>query len=141
MTEDFDLESYIQAGRAVIAAKKLAKEIINPGALFLEIANSIESEITIYIVIVIQLDFIKIIISWMFLWATAPRASPTIGGRIANIVIAKIIIKKFSKKIGTVNREITAGPTYGINDIVDNPTSSITVTDNIRIIKNEIPIR
>lgn len=45
MTEDFDLESYIQAGKAVIAAKKLAKEIINPGALFLEIANNIESEI------------------------------------------------------------------------------------------------
>ncbi len=45
MTEDFDLESYIQAGKAVIAAKKLAKEIIIPGALFLEIANNIESEI------------------------------------------------------------------------------------------------
>jgi len=45
MPEDFDLESYVQAGKAVIAAKKLAKEIINPGALFLEIANNIESEI------------------------------------------------------------------------------------------------
>lgn len=45
MAEDFDLESYIQAGKAVIAAKKLAKEIINPGALFLEIANNIENEI------------------------------------------------------------------------------------------------
>ena len=45
MTEDFDLESYIQAGKAVIAAKKLAKEIIVPGGLFLEIANNIESEV------------------------------------------------------------------------------------------------
>jgi methionyl aminopeptidase len=45
MPEDFDLESYVQAGKAVIAAKKLAKEIINPGALFLEIANNIEGEI------------------------------------------------------------------------------------------------
>jgi len=47
MTEKFEtiLESYRNAGRAVIAAKNLAKEIIKPGALFLDIANQCESEI------------------------------------------------------------------------------------------------
>ncbi|MFX0103911.1 MAG: type II methionyl aminopeptidase [Candidatus Hodarchaeota archaeon] len=36
---------YIKAGKAVIAAKKLAKRLINPGELFIEIANRCEAEI------------------------------------------------------------------------------------------------
>ena len=39
------IESYINAGKAVIAAKKLAGKIIKPGASFLEIANRCEEEI------------------------------------------------------------------------------------------------
>jgi methionyl aminopeptidase len=44
MTEDY-IQSYIKAGKAVIAAKKLAKRIVEPGKLFLEIANQCEAEI------------------------------------------------------------------------------------------------
>ncbi|MFX1408963.1 MAG: type II methionyl aminopeptidase [Promethearchaeota archaeon] len=44
MNEDY-IQDYIKAGKAVIAAKKLAKEIIHPGASFLEIANKCEEEI------------------------------------------------------------------------------------------------
>ena len=44
MTE-FNLESYIKAGKAVIAAKKLARDLVKPGALFLEIAEKCEDEI------------------------------------------------------------------------------------------------
>jgi methionyl aminopeptidase len=44
MNENY-IHDYIKAGKAVIAAKKLAKEIIKPGALFLEVANKIEAEI------------------------------------------------------------------------------------------------
>ncbi len=44
MTEEW-IESYKKAGKAVIYAKKLAKKIIKPGALFLEIANKCEDEI------------------------------------------------------------------------------------------------
>ncbi|MDX1797248.1 MAG: type II methionyl aminopeptidase [Candidatus Lokiarchaeia archaeon] len=39
------IEDYIKAGKGVIAAKKLAKKIIEPGQLFLEIANKCEAEI------------------------------------------------------------------------------------------------
>ncbi len=39
------IESYIIAGKAVIAAKKLAGKLIKPGASFLEIANQCEEEI------------------------------------------------------------------------------------------------
>jgi methionyl aminopeptidase len=39
------IQDYIKAGKAVSAAKKLAKEIIKPGASFLEVANKIEAEI------------------------------------------------------------------------------------------------
>jgi methionyl aminopeptidase len=39
------VESYIKAGKGVIAAKKLAKNIINPGVTFLEIANKCEQEV------------------------------------------------------------------------------------------------
>ncbi|MFX1288902.1 MAG: M24 family metallopeptidase, partial [Promethearchaeota archaeon] len=39
------IESYISAGKAVIAAKKLAEKLIKPGASFLEIANKCEEEI------------------------------------------------------------------------------------------------
>ena len=39
------IESYIKAGKAVIAAKKLAEKLIKPGASFLEIANKCEEEI------------------------------------------------------------------------------------------------
>jgi methionyl aminopeptidase len=39
------IEDYIKAGKGVIAAKKLAKKIIKPGQLFLEIANKCEAEI------------------------------------------------------------------------------------------------
>ncbi len=47
MTENFEpiLESYKKAGKAVIAARKLAKKIVKPGALFLDIANQCETEI------------------------------------------------------------------------------------------------
>ena len=47
MTENFEaiLESYKKAGKAVIAARKLAKKIVKPGALFLDIANQCEAEI------------------------------------------------------------------------------------------------
>ncbi len=44
MSEDY-IKDYIKAGKAVIAAKKLAREIVKPGAFFLEMANKIESEI------------------------------------------------------------------------------------------------
>ena len=39
------IESYIRAGKAVIAAKKVAVKLIKPGVLFLEIANKCEEEI------------------------------------------------------------------------------------------------
>jgi methionyl aminopeptidase len=39
------IESYLNAGKAVIAAKKLAGKLIKPGASFLEIANRCEEEI------------------------------------------------------------------------------------------------
>jgi len=47
MSEDFKdkLDSYIKAGKAVAAAKRLARKIIKPGVLFLEIANDCEAEI------------------------------------------------------------------------------------------------
>lgn len=45
MKEDFDVESYLKAGKAVAAAKRLAREIVEPGALFLEIAEKCEEEI------------------------------------------------------------------------------------------------
>lgn len=44
MSEDY-IQDYIKAGKALIAAKKLARKIIHPGALFLEIANKCEAEI------------------------------------------------------------------------------------------------
>ena len=44
MTVDY-IQDYIMAGKAVIAAKKLAKKLINPGMLLLEIANKCEAEI------------------------------------------------------------------------------------------------
>ncbi|MHA2282388.1 MAG: type II methionyl aminopeptidase [Promethearchaeota archaeon] len=40
------IQDYIKAGKAVIAAKKLAKRIIKPGIAFLEVANRCEAEIT-----------------------------------------------------------------------------------------------
>jgi methionyl aminopeptidase len=39
------IESYLSAGKAVIAAKNLAEKLIKPGASFLEIANKCEEEI------------------------------------------------------------------------------------------------
>lgn len=39
------IESYIKAGKAVIAAKRLAEKLIKPGASYLEIANKCEEEI------------------------------------------------------------------------------------------------
>lgn len=39
------IQDYIKAGKAVIAAKRLAKRIIKPGESFLEIANRCEAEI------------------------------------------------------------------------------------------------
>ncbi|MFX1573452.1 MAG: type II methionyl aminopeptidase [Promethearchaeota archaeon] len=39
------IQDYIKAGKAVIAAKKLARRIIKPGESFLEIANKCEAEI------------------------------------------------------------------------------------------------
>jgi methionyl aminopeptidase len=44
MSETF-IQDYIKAGKAVIAAKKLAQKIVKPGALFLDVANRIEEEI------------------------------------------------------------------------------------------------
>ncbi|MFX0003848.1 MAG: type II methionyl aminopeptidase [Candidatus Hodarchaeota archaeon] len=44
MNED-NIQAYIKAGKAVIAAKKLIKKLINPGASFLEIGNKCEAEI------------------------------------------------------------------------------------------------
>ncbi|MFW9939792.1 MAG: type II methionyl aminopeptidase [Candidatus Thorarchaeota archaeon] len=44
MSENY-IQDYIQAGKGVIAAKKLARRIINPGMSFLEIANRCEAEI------------------------------------------------------------------------------------------------
>ena len=44
MSENY-IQDYIKAGKAVIAAKKIAKEIIKPDASFLEVANIIESEV------------------------------------------------------------------------------------------------
>ena len=44
MTDEW-IESYLNAGKAVIAAKKLAGNLIKPGASFLEIANRCEDEI------------------------------------------------------------------------------------------------
>lgn len=43
--EEFNKDYYIKAGKAVMAAKKLAREIVKPGAFFLEVANKIEAEI------------------------------------------------------------------------------------------------
>jgi methionyl aminopeptidase len=39
------IQDYIKAGNAVIAAKKLARKLVNPGESFLEIANKCEAEI------------------------------------------------------------------------------------------------
>lgn len=44
MSEDY-IQDYIKAGKAVAAAKKLARKITKPGALFLDIANQCEAEI------------------------------------------------------------------------------------------------
>ncbi|MBY9011483.1 MAG: type II methionyl aminopeptidase [Candidatus Lokiarchaeota archaeon] len=44
MTDEW-IESYLKAGKAVIAAKKLAEKLIKPGVSFLEIANKCEDEI------------------------------------------------------------------------------------------------
>ncbi len=44
MSVDY-IQEYIKAGKAVIAAKKLASRIIKPGVSFLEIANKCENEI------------------------------------------------------------------------------------------------
>jgi len=44
MTDDY-IQDYIMAGKAVIAAKKLAKKLIKPGMFLLEIANKCEAEI------------------------------------------------------------------------------------------------
>jgi len=44
MSKDY-IQDYIKAGKAVIAAKKLAREIVKSGAFFLEIANKCEAEI------------------------------------------------------------------------------------------------
>ena len=43
MSEDY-IEDYLKAGKAAIAAKKLARKIATPGALFLEIANKSSRE-------------------------------------------------------------------------------------------------
>ena len=47
MSEEFKsiLDCYIKAGKAVVAAKKLARKIVNPGVPFLEIADKCETEI------------------------------------------------------------------------------------------------
>jgi len=39
------IKDYVKAGKAVIAAKKLARNLVKPGVLFLEIANKCEDEI------------------------------------------------------------------------------------------------
>ncbi|MFX1392930.1 MAG: type II methionyl aminopeptidase [Promethearchaeota archaeon] len=44
MSKDY-IQDYIKAGKAVVAAKKLAREIVKSDALFLEIANQCEAEI------------------------------------------------------------------------------------------------
>lgn len=44
MNEDF-IQDYIKAGKAVAAAKRLARKITKPGELFLDIANKCEQEI------------------------------------------------------------------------------------------------
>ncbi|MFX1455977.1 MAG: type II methionyl aminopeptidase [Promethearchaeota archaeon] len=44
MSNDY-IQDYIKAGKGVIAAKKLAKRIVKPGASLLEIANKCEAEI------------------------------------------------------------------------------------------------
>ncbi|MHA1489337.1 MAG: type II methionyl aminopeptidase [Promethearchaeota archaeon] len=44
MTENY-IQDYIKAGKAVIAAKKLARRLVKPGELFLDIANKCEAEI------------------------------------------------------------------------------------------------
>ncbi|GAF87017.1 unnamed protein product, partial [marine sediment metagenome] len=43
--DDNCIESYIKAGKAVKAAKELARTLIKPGVTFLEIANKCEEEI------------------------------------------------------------------------------------------------
>ena len=43
--DEYCIESYIKAGKAVKAAKKLAKNLIKPGVAFLDIANKCEEEI------------------------------------------------------------------------------------------------
>lgn len=45
MTDNTYIQDYIKAGKGVIAAKKLARKLVKPGALFLEIANKCEAEI------------------------------------------------------------------------------------------------
>lgn len=47
MTEDFDsiFNAYLKAGKAVVAAKKKAREIAVPGASYLDIAEKCEAEI------------------------------------------------------------------------------------------------
>ena len=44
MSEDI-IQHYIKAGRATAAAKKLARKLVKPGSLFLDIANKCEAEI------------------------------------------------------------------------------------------------
>lgn len=39
------IQDYVKAGKAVIAAKKLVKELVEPGVQFLDIANKAEAEI------------------------------------------------------------------------------------------------
>ena len=43
---DTYIQDYVKAGKGVIAARKLAKKLVKSGALFLEIANKCEDEIT-----------------------------------------------------------------------------------------------
>ena len=40
-----NIEEYLKAGKAVIAAKKLAEKLVKPSSLFLDIANKCEAEI------------------------------------------------------------------------------------------------
>ncbi len=44
MTDDY-IQDYLKAGKAVIAAKKLVIKLVEPGNLFLDIANKCEAEI------------------------------------------------------------------------------------------------
>lgn len=44
MSQSF-IQDYIKAGKAVIAAKRLVKQIVTPGILFLKVANDAEAEI------------------------------------------------------------------------------------------------